>query len=80
LAKEIGRSPIDKVRQLQPDPALYDEAVASRRFAAVLVSVFAGAGLALVAIGLFGVMSYLVGLRTKEIASDWPSFTAERRA
>jgi putative ABC transport system permease protein len=47
--------------------ALYDEAVASRRFAAVLVSVFAGAGLALVAIGLFGVMSYLVGLRTKEI-------------
>ena len=44
-----------------------DEALMLPRISATLLGVFGSTGLALVAIGLFGVMSYAVRTRTRKI-------------
>jgi putative ABC transport system permease protein len=66
----------EKVRALDAELPIYRAqrmedfvaaSVAQRRFTSVLCGVFAGAGLLLAIIGLFGVMSYSVAQRTHEI-------------
>ncbi|MGB6835744.1 MAG: ABC transporter permease [Candidatus Acidiferrum sp.] len=56
--------PIYKAQRMEDYLA---ESVAQRRFTSLLCSIFAGAGLLLAVVGLFGVMSYSVAQRTHEI-------------
>jgi predicted permease len=46
---------------------LVERRLSTSRFVATLLSIFAGAALVLAAIGIYGVMSYLVRLRTQEL-------------
>ena len=64
------------VARIDPDEPVYnvillqtfiDRSVKTRRIVASATSVFAGAGIALAAVGLFGLLSYVVALRRREI-------------
>jgi putative ABC transport system permease protein len=68
VREEMGRLdpalPLSNVRTLEQ---ALSSTLAPRRFLMMLVAVFAGAATLLAAIGIYGVMSYLVALRTREI-------------
>jgi ABC-type antimicrobial peptide transport system permease subunit len=52
---------------ITPLTTVLDESVAQRRFSMLLILLFGGVALFLSAVGLYGVVSYTVSLRTKEI-------------
>ena len=60
-------NPAQPNNSFRPLQSLVDHSVSPRRFFVTFVSVFAGFGLALAALGIFGVISYSVTRRTHEI-------------
>ena len=60
-------NPRQPVAEFVPIQRLVDHSVSPRRFFMMLVAVFAGLGLLLAALGIYGVISYSVTRRTQEI-------------
>jgi putative ABC transport system permease protein len=59
--------PDEPVYNVMPLQTFIDRSVKTRRFIASLTNVSASAGIALAALGLFGLLSYVVALRRREI-------------
>jgi predicted permease len=49
------------------DDIVYNQSVLARRFSMILLGVFAGVALLLASVGIYGVVSFVVGERTREI-------------
>jgi ABC-type antimicrobial peptide transport system permease subunit len=75
-AGKLTRSVMSTLRAVNPSQAattfvpiqsIVNRSISPRRFFAVLVGIFAGLGLLLASLGIYGVISYMVTRQTQEI-------------
>lgn len=59
--------PEQPVSSIAPLPSMLDETVASRRFSTLLMTVFAVAALLLAAMGVYGLLAYVIAQQQREI-------------
>jgi predicted permease len=64
LTQRDGQMVVD---ELQPMQRIVADSIARQRFAMTMFSIFAGIALLLASIGIYGVLSYIVGQRTREV-------------
>jgi len=60
-------NPLQPAAEFRTIQSIVDHATSPRRFFAMLVAIFAGLGLVLAALGIYGVISYSVSRQTQEI-------------
>ncbi|MBS1803932.1 MAG: ABC transporter permease [Acidobacteria bacterium] len=60
-------NPAQPATELRPLQTFVDHSVSPRRFFVLLVTIFAGLGISLAALGIYGVISYSVTQKTQEI-------------
>ena len=60
-------NPAQPATEFKPIQSLVDHATSPRRFFALLVGIFAGLGILLASLGIYGVVSYSVTRQTQEI-------------
>jgi predicted permease len=63
----LAASPEQRILNLRPFDDLISRSVADQSFNALLIGIFAGLGLALASVGIYGVLSLFVNQRTHEI-------------
>ena len=76
LASSVMRTlraynPKQPAAEFRPIQSIVDHAVSPRRFFVLLVAIFAGLGLLLASLGIYGVISYSVTRQTRRSASAW---------
>jgi ABC-type antimicrobial peptide transport system permease subunit len=62
-----GQSKQNVISEAQTMNEVISESLAQRRFAMIVLAVFAAAALLLASLGIYGVISYMVGQRTQEL-------------
>ena len=72
-------NPGQSASEFKPIQGLVDHATSPRRFFVLLVAVFAGLGLLLASLGIYGVISYSVTRQTQEIGIRMALGASERR-